>query len=82
MVDTLARPTDKVEVYFFTEQPNGYITEEDLAKYPATRMEFPNSHFDPDKAHVLYNRYHEQYALVDESGFDGIMTNEHHNAYW
>ena len=54
MVDTLARPTDKVEVYFFTEQPNGYITEEDLAKYPATRMEFPNSHFDPDKAHVLY----------------------------
>jgi alkanesulfonate monooxygenase SsuD/methylene tetrahydromethanopterin reductase-like flavin-dependent oxidoreductase (luciferase family) len=31
---------------------------------------------------VLYNEYHGQYALADEVGFDGIMTNEHHSAYW
>jgi hypothetical protein len=31
---------------------------------------------------VLYNEYHEQYALADAVGFDGIMTNEHHAAYW
>ena len=34
------------------------------------------------KAHELYNQYHEQYALADEVGFDGIMSNEHHNSYW
>ncbi len=82
MVDQLQRPVDKVEVYFFTEQPNGYVKEEDLDKYPGTRMMFPNTYFDPEKAHVLYNQYHEQYALVDEVGFDGIMSNEHHTAYW
>jgi alkanesulfonate monooxygenase SsuD/methylene tetrahydromethanopterin reductase-like flavin-dependent oxidoreductase (luciferase family) len=42
----------------------------------------PNKLFDPKKAHRLYNEYHEQYALADEVGFDGIMTNEHHNAWW
>ena len=31
---------------------------------------------------MLYNEYHDQYALADEVGFDGIMTNEHHSAYW
>ena len=82
MVDQLARPKDKVEVYWFSEQPNGYVRDEDLEKYDATRFLFPNSYFDPDKAHVLYNQYHEQHSLVDEVGFDGIMTNEHHTAYW
>ncbi len=82
MAEQLTRPTDKVEVYWFSEQPNGYVTDEDLDKYDATRFFFPNTHFDPEKAHVLYNQYHEQYALVDEVGFDGIMTNEHHTAYW
>jgi alkanesulfonate monooxygenase SsuD/methylene tetrahydromethanopterin reductase-like flavin-dependent oxidoreductase (luciferase family) len=82
MVDQLARPTDKVEVYWFSEHPNSYVRDEDLEKYDATRFLFPNSYFDPEKAHVLYNQYHEQYALVDEVGFDGIMTNEHHTAYW
>ncbi len=82
MVNQLARPRDKVEIYWFSEQPNGYVRDEDLDKYDATRFLFPNSYFDPQKAHVLYNEYHEQYALVDEVGFDGIMTNEHHTAYW
>ena len=30
----------------------------------------------------MYNQYHEQYALADEVGFDGIMSNEHHATYW
>ena len=46
------------------------------------RLGFPNGHLDRDKAHVLYNEYHEQYILADEAGFDGIMTNEHRAAYW
>src|SRR5215813_13365599 len=82
MVEQLRRPTEQVEVYWFSEQPNGYISDEDLNKYDSGRLGFPNTHFDPEKAHVLYNEYHEQYALADEVGFDGIMTNEHHAAYW
>jgi alkanesulfonate monooxygenase SsuD/methylene tetrahydromethanopterin reductase-like flavin-dependent oxidoreductase (luciferase family) len=82
MVEQLRRPTEQVEVYWFSEQPNGYVTDADLNKYDSGRLGFPNTHFDPMKAHVLYNEYHEQYALADEVGFDGIMTNEHHSAYW
>ena len=82
MVEQLRRPTEQVEVFWFSEQPNGYVTDEDLNKYDSGRLGFPNTHFDPMKAHVLYNEYHEQYALADEVGFDGIMTNEHHAAYW
>ena len=82
MTEQLRRPTEQVEVYWFSEQPNGYISDEDLNKYDSGRLGFPNTHFDPEKAHVLYNEYHEQYALADEVGFDGIMTNEHHAAYW
>ena len=28
MVEQLARPKDEVEVYWFSEQPSGYITDE------------------------------------------------------
>ena len=82
MAGQLPRPTDTAEVYWFSEQPYGHITNEDVEKYDSGRLGFPNTYFEPEKAHVLYNEYHEQYALADEVGFDGIMTNEHHNAYW
>ncbi|NQW24294.1 MAG: LLM class flavin-dependent oxidoreductase [SAR202 cluster bacterium] len=82
MVDQLARPKDQMEVYWFSEQAQGYISDGQIEKFESGRLAFPNSHFDPEKAHKLYNQYHEQYALADEVGFDGIMTNEHHSAYW
>ena len=43
MVDQLARPNYKVEVYWFSEHPNAYVRDEDLEKYDATRFWFPNS---------------------------------------
>ena len=82
MVEQMPRPTDKVEVFWFSEQPYGPARDEDLEKYDSGRLGFPNTYFDPQKAHVLYNQYHEQYSLADEVGFDGIMTNEHHASYW
>lgn len=82
MVQQLARPKDRVEVYWFSEQPYGHVTDADLAPYNSGRLGFPNTYFDPAKANVLYNQYHEQYALADEVGFDGIMSNEHHASYW
>jgi alkanesulfonate monooxygenase SsuD/methylene tetrahydromethanopterin reductase-like flavin-dependent oxidoreductase (luciferase family) len=73
---------DKVEIFWFSEQPYGHVGDTDLEQYESGRLGFPNTYFDPEKAHVLYNEYHEQYALADEVGFDGIMTNEHHASYW
>ncbi len=73
---------DTVEVFWFSEQPYAHITDSDLEQYDSGRLGFPNTHFDPEKAHILYNQYHEQYALADEVGFDGIMSNEHHASYW
>ena len=75
-------PKDKVEVFWFSEQPYGHVTDEDVSQYESGRLDFSNSHFDPEKAHVLYNNYHDQYAWADENGFDGIMSNEHHASYW
>ena len=71
-----------MEVYWFSEQAQGYVSDGQLEKFESGRLAFPNGNFDPAKAHKLYNEYHEQYALADEVGFDGIMTNEHHSAYW
>ena len=73
---------DHVEVFFHSQQPYIHVKEEDLEKYDSGRLGFPNTYFDPEKAHVLYNQYHEEYQLADEAGLDGIMTNEHHAAYW
>ncbi|MBQ11619.1 MAG: LLM class flavin-dependent oxidoreductase [Planctomyces sp.] len=70
------------EFYWFSEQPYGHVGDKDLEGYESGRMHFPNTYFDPQKAHVLYTNYHDQYAWADEVGFDGIMTNEHHSAYW
>ena len=72
---------EQVEVYFHSQQPYTHVTDKELAQYPAGRLVFPNTYFDPEKAHALYNEYHEQYAFADEVGFDGIMTNEHHTFY-
>ena len=82
MVDQLKRPTEHAEIYWFSDQPYGHVGEEDLKKFDSGRLGFPNTYFDPEKAAVLYNQYHEQYQLADEVGFDGIMTNEHHASYW
>ena len=73
---------ETVEVYWFSEQPYPHVTSQDLEKYDSGRLNFPNTYFDPKKAHTLYNEYHEQYAWADDRGFDGIMTNEHHASYW
>ena len=70
------------EVFWFSEQPYGHVTEDDIEGYESGRMHFPNTMFDPIKAHELYSNYHDQYALADQVGFDGIMSNEHHSSYW
>jgi len=68
------------QYYYFTEQPYTAYDPAIQDKYPSLRLTLPNSLFDPQIASDLYNRYHEEYQVADEAGFDGIMINEHHTA--
>jgi len=68
------------QYYYFTEQPYTAYDPAVQDQHPSLRLRLPNSLFDPAIASELYNGYHELYQLADESGFDGIMINEHHTA--
>src|SRR5205823_10821331 len=51
-------------------------------KYESAWTWLPNSLYDPEHGHELYNRYLDELVLADELGFDGVCVNEHHqNAY-
>ena len=75
---------------YFTEQPM-HLYPEDEARighpddHPArsagdTNLIFSNKFFDAEQGAKLYSDVIEQYELAEEVGFDGIMTNEHHNS--
>jgi alkanesulfonate monooxygenase SsuD/methylene tetrahydromethanopterin reductase-like flavin-dependent oxidoreductase (luciferase family) len=51
-------------------------------KYDTAWVTLPNSYFDAEKGHALYNRYLDELELGDQLDFDGVGINEHHqNAY-
>ena len=68
-----------MDVYYFTEMPYAEFPESEAEKYPSMRLTFPNTYFDPQKAHHLFRRYLDEYQYAEEAGFDGLMINEHHN---
>ena len=68
------------QYYYFTEQPYTGYDPAFQEEYPALRLTMPNSLYDAKLASELYNRYHDEYQVADEAGFDGIMINEHHTA--
>ncbi|MDB5572647.1 MAG: class flavin-dependent oxidoreductase [Hyphomicrobiales bacterium] len=47
-------------------------------EYRSAWVVLPNSYFDPEKGHKLYNRYLDELELAAELGFDGVCINEHH----
>jgi alkanesulfonate monooxygenase SsuD/methylene tetrahydromethanopterin reductase-like flavin-dependent oxidoreductase (luciferase family) len=69
-----------MHLMYFTEQPMSAYPTEESDRFGYSALLFPNSFFDPVQASRLYNQRLEEYHLVDEVGFDGIMLNEHHNA--
>src|SRR5918999_2722507 len=71
---------NSTQYYYFTEQPYTGYDPGLQEQYPALRLTLPNKHFDSTLASDLYQRYHEEYEVADEVGFDGIMINEHHTA--
>ncbi len=47
-------------------------------KYPASWATIPNHLYDPQKGHLLYNRYLDELAYAETLGYDGVCVNEHH----
>jgi len=69
-----------MHLMYFTEQPMSAYPKEEGDRYGYTALLFPNKFFDAAEGSRLYNERLEEYVLVEESGYDGIMLNEHHTA--
>ena len=69
-----------MHLMYFTEQPMSAYPKEEGDRYGYTALLFPNKFFDPAEGSRLYNERLEEYKLVEEVGYDGIMLNEHHTA--
>lgn len=78
-----------MEILYFTEQPmSAYPQEAATDEVPigggktqrVTALLFSNKYFDSMEGSRLYRERIEEYKLVDQLGFDGIMLNEHHTA--
>lgn len=68
--------------FFFHLMPWPYLPEDFEEKYDSAWIWYPNSEFDPQKGHELYNTYLDDLIYAEELGFDGVCVNEHHqNAY-
>jgi alkanesulfonate monooxygenase SsuD/methylene tetrahydromethanopterin reductase-like flavin-dependent oxidoreductase (luciferase family) len=71
-----------MNVMLFHLMPYADLDLEGAAKYPASWVVLPNTFYDPQKGHQLYNRYLDELEYGEQLGFDGICVNEHHsNAY-
>ncbi|HEX3245534.1 MAG TPA: LLM class flavin-dependent oxidoreductase [Chloroflexota bacterium] len=70
----------KTDYYYFSEQSYTGYDPALQDQYPSLRLTMPNSNFNPEIASKLFERYHDEYQLADQVGFDGIMINEHHTA--
>ncbi len=69
-----------MHLMYFTEQPMSAYPKEQGDRYGYTALLFPNKFFDAAEGSRLYNERLEEYKLVEEVGYDGIMLNEHHTA--
>ena len=67
-----------MQFYFFHLMPYPYMPEDYLDRYGTSWATIPNSLFDPEVGHKLYNDYLDVFELADRLGYDGICVNEHH----
>ena len=67
------------EAYFFTEMGYTAYPQDEARKRGFNNLMFPNEFFSPERANELYGMYFEELQYCTESGFDGVMINEHHN---
>ena len=67
-----------MQFFAFTLMPWPYLPADYLERFDSAWVTFPNSEFDPQKGHALYNRYLDDLTYAAQAGFDGLGVNEHH----
>src|SRR6266850_7853348 len=68
--------------FCFHLMPWAHLPKDFAQRYDSAWVTCPNSLYDPELGHPLYNRYLDELELADQLGFEGICVNEHHqNAY-
>jgi alkanesulfonate monooxygenase SsuD/methylene tetrahydromethanopterin reductase-like flavin-dependent oxidoreductase (luciferase family) len=67
-----------VQVILFHLMPYADLDLESARRHPTVWVRLPNTHFDPEKGHKLYNRYLDELEYAEELGFDAVSVNEHH----
>ncbi len=67
------------EVHFFTEMGYTAYPQDEARQRGYNNLMFPNEQFSPERAQQLYAMYFDELQYASESGFDGVMINEHHN---
>ena len=71
-----------MQVFSFHLMPYAALDFAERDRHRAAWVVLPNSLFDPEEGHRLYNRYLDELEYAEEAGFDGLCVNEHHqNAY-
>jgi hypothetical protein len=73
-----------MKFYFFHLMPWPHLPADfsDKSKHPSAWVTLSNRFYDPEKGHLLYNRYLDELEYAEKLGFDGVCVNEHHqNAY-
>jgi len=73
-----------MQFYVFHLMPWPYLPPDfdDVTKYPSAWVTFSNRYYDPEKGHLLYNRYLDELEYAEKLGYDGVCVNEHHqNTY-
>jgi len=67
-----------MQVYCFHLMPWAYLPEDFYQSHKSAWVVCPNTFYDPELGHPLYNRYLDELELADQLGFDGVCVNEHH----
>ena len=67
-----------MKVMIFHLMPYGDLNLDLQKQYSSVWTVLPNTHYDPEKGHQLYNRYLDELELCAELDFDGVCVNEHH----
>jgi len=67
---------------WFHLMPYRWLPEDFRERYHGVWVDLPNSLYDPERGHELYNEYLDMLEYADQQGFDAIGVNEHHqNGY-
>ncbi len=67
-----------MNVMLFHLMPYADLDLEASKGFPTVWATLPNSFYDPQKGHALYNRYLDELEYGERLGFDGLCVNEHH----